>query len=100
MESNRRGIAFAALAALAWESIGFPARDSALATQRQPGSTKIDDEFVKRELADYKPHGRGGGPVKPGDLAPDFNVKRVAGDDRVRLSSFAGKRPVVLVFGT
>jgi hypothetical protein len=31
---------------------------------------------------------------------PDFTLKRLGSDERVRLSSFQGKRPVALVFGS
>ena len=36
----------------------------------------------------------------PGDLAPDFELKDVAGSNPVRLSSFRGVQPVALVFGS
>jgi hypothetical protein len=39
-------------------------------------------------------------PLKVGDTAPDFNLKTADGKRAVRLSSFQGKRPVVLVFGS
>jgi hypothetical protein len=35
-----------------------------------------------------------------GDYPPDFSLKRLEADTRVRLSSFRGKRPVALVFGS
>ena len=35
-----------------------------------------------------------------GDAPPDFNLKRLGSDERVRLSSFKGKRPVALIFGS
>jgi tetratricopeptide (TPR) repeat protein len=38
--------------------------------------------------------------LKPNDLAPDFSLPAVADDKMVRLSSFRGKSPVVLVFGS
>lgn len=34
-----------------------------------------------------------------GELAPDFELKTADGDKSVRLSSFRGKKPVVLIFG-
>ena len=37
---------------------------------------------------------------KVGDLAPDFELYDVNGENPVRLSSFKGKRPVALVFGS
>ena len=35
-----------------------------------------------------------------GDSPPDFNLKRMGSDERVRLSSFKGRRPVALIFGS
>jgi hypothetical protein len=35
-----------------------------------------------------------------GDLAPDFELPRLGGTERVRLSSFRGQRPVALIFGS
>ena len=38
--------------------------------------------------------------LKVGDLAPDFVLPDAAGKKEVRLSSFRGKKPVVLIFGS
>jgi peroxiredoxin len=35
-----------------------------------------------------------------GAYPPDFSLKRLDSDTRVRLSSFRGTRPVALVFGS
>ncbi len=35
-----------------------------------------------------------------GDVPPDFNLKRMGDEERVRLSSFNGERPVALIFGS
>lgn len=40
------------------------------------------------------------GHLQVGDPAPDFSLKTLDGADHVSLSSFHGKRPVVLVFGS
>jgi peroxiredoxin len=37
---------------------------------------------------------------KAGGLAPDFELKSANDESSVRLSSFKGKRPVVLIFGS
>ena len=37
---------------------------------------------------------------KAGDVAPDFQLCDIQGENPVRLSSFRGKRPVALVFGS
>jgi hypothetical protein len=40
------------------------------------------------------------GTVNPGDAAPDFELETQDKTSRIRLSSFRGNRPVVLVFGS
>ena len=40
------------------------------------------------------------GRVNPGDEAPDFRLPTLDRSQTVRLSSFRGSRPVVLVFGS
>ena len=37
---------------------------------------------------------------KPGDIAPDFELRDVDGENPVRLSDFQGRRPVALIFGS
>ena len=37
---------------------------------------------------------------EPGELPPDFSLKKKGSGERVRLSSFHGKRPVALIFGS
>jgi peroxiredoxin len=45
-------------------------------------------------------HGHGEGTLKPGDPAVDFDLKRLTSSERISLSSFRGKKPVALVFGS
>jgi hypothetical protein len=40
------------------------------------------------------------GALEPGDPAPDFHLPTLDHSSAVRLSSFRGDRPVVLVFGS
>ena len=37
---------------------------------------------------------------RAGDLAPDFTLYDIAGQEAVTLSDFRGKKPVALVFGS
>ncbi len=37
---------------------------------------------------------------KVGDLAPDFELRDINGENPVRLSDFRGNKPVALVFGS
>jgi hypothetical protein len=41
-----------------------------------------------------------GGDLRVGDAAPDFRLPKIDRSTRVQLSSFRGRRPVVLVFGS
>ena len=47
-----------------------------------------------------KEMGHGEGKLKPGDMAPDFKLRRVKSKKKLRLSAFRGKKPVALVFGS
>ena len=48
-----------------------------------------------------RPGGRGGEAPQVGDLAPDFELPYVEETtETVRLSSFAGEKPVALIFGS
>jgi hypothetical protein len=40
------------------------------------------------------------GAPKPGDVAPDFELRDVDGDNPIRLSDYRGKKPVALIFGS
>jgi len=40
------------------------------------------------------------GTIKPGDVAPDFELQTQDKTANIRLSSFRGNKPVVLVFGS
>ncbi len=37
---------------------------------------------------------------KVGDVAPDFELRDVNGENPVRLSDFRGQKPVALIFGS
>lgn len=37
---------------------------------------------------------------KAGDIAPDFELRDVNGENSVRLSDFQSRKPVVLIFGS
>jgi len=52
-----------------------------------------------------RPPPRGHRPARPpapkvGEQAPDFTLQVLNSTDRITLSSFAGERPVALVFGS
>jgi hypothetical protein len=47
-----------------------------------------------------KQMGHGEGTLKPGDSAPDFELRKVKSADKVRLSAFRGHKPVALIFGS
>jgi peroxiredoxin len=37
---------------------------------------------------------------KIGDIAPDFELYDIAGENQIRLSQYRGKQPVALIFGS
>jgi hypothetical protein len=67
------------------------------------GDGVIDETELKR-LAERIGRGRGGrdsgGSAAEGKTAPDFQLKTVDGKKQVQLSSFSGKKPVALIFGS
>ena len=47
-----------------------------------------------------KEMGHGEGKLKPGDVAPDFKLRRLKSKMKIKLSAFRGKKPVALGFGS
>ena len=45
-------------------------------------------------------HNRRADSIRAGDLAPDFTLYRLNGEETVTLSHYRGKKPVALVFGS
>ena len=37
---------------------------------------------------------------KVGELAPDFELRDINGENPIQLSSYQGKKPVILIFGS
>ena len=37
---------------------------------------------------------------KPGDIAPDFELRDASGENPINLSAFQGQKPVALIFGS
>jgi Ca2+-binding EF-hand superfamily protein len=61
----------------------------------------IDEAELKRMSSRFgggRPGASGG--VEEGKPAPDFHLKTVDGKNEVKLSSFTGKNPVALIFGS
>jgi len=85
-----RAIAFAL-------SLGFILAQEPDAPKSKSG---MNPEARKKAQEWNRKMGRGEGKLQPGDPAPDFDLKKLRSPDRVRLSSFHGKRPVALVFGS
>ena len=55
---------------------------------------------VPKSPADFRQSGDRAGKFKPGDMAPDFDLKLMHKETRVALSSFRNKHAVALVFGS
>ena len=76
----------------------------------QTGPERIDpiaaaDAFAGQTVADQTMamkliQARNAKVPKVGQAAPDFELRTADGKQTVRLSSFRGKRPVVLIFGS
>jgi hypothetical protein len=54
--------------------------------------------YIKKEKAWQKNYDTSA--PKVGDLAPDFELADVNGENPVRLSNFRSRKPVALVFGS
>ena len=54
--------------------------------------------YIKKEKAWQKKYDANAPTV--GDLAPDFELADVSGEQQVRLSDLQGQKPVALVFGS
>lgn len=73
---------------------------SAVLTQHPNGGQMTRSEYEQRVQAENEKHGWGEGALKPGQQAPDFELKQLRSGETVRLSALAGREPVALVFGT
>jgi len=63
------------------------------------------DAFAGRTVADFKDgyaliEARRGNHPRVGEAAPDFELDLHDGSGRLRISSYRGDRPVVLIFGS
>lgn len=57
------------------------------------------DLAEKERIAQYKKQRRAGD-LQVGDEAPDFKLEAASRNEVIQLSSFRGKRDVVLIFGS
>ncbi len=96
------------LAATAWPVLAAPA-DSPSADRVSDGKDgrkgdvkPLEDERTKRfmQFGKLPGHMRNDGAPKVGEDAPPLKLKTLEGKKQVDLASFAGKRPVVLLFGS
>jgi len=58
-----------------------------------------DERVEKERIAQYKKQRRVGD-LQVGDDAPDFKLEAASRNEVIQLSSFEGKRDVVLIFGS
>jgi len=54
---------------------------------------------ARKEMKTWQDHYDALAP-KAGDIAPDFELSDVSGENTMRLSDFRGKKPVALIFGS
>ena len=66
---------------------------------KQSGSGESKKAATAKSSEKKSPR-RGSKELKAGDVAPDFELKTLDGKQTVKLSSFRGKRPVALIFGS
>jgi len=65
-----------------------------LAWRHARSVTPLDNSPVAAANADsYKP-------LKSGDIAPDFRLRTMQGEETVELRQFRGHKPVALIFGS
>ena len=79
--------------AQAKDSGGAKSRQEVMESRKTGCSEELQqrlDAVIRREQ--MGPHN--------GETPPDFNLKRMGSEERVRLSGFKGKKPVALVFGS
>lgn len=72
---------------------------TALSQKRSPQSMQPQSEYERKVELENKKHSWGEGKLTAGDRAPDFDLKMLDSQARVRLSGFAGKKPVALIMG-
>jgi hypothetical protein len=82
-----------------------PARAGATSGPELIDPIVVADEFAGQTVKDQEMgqkliQARGSKVPKVGQIAPDFELRTADGKKRVRLSSFRGKKPVVLIFGS
>lgn len=96
------------LAATAWPVLALPA-DSPSAERVSDGRDgakgdikPLEDERTKRfmQFGKLPDRMRNDGAPKVGEDAPPLKLKTLEGKKKVDLASFAGKKPVVLLFGS
>jgi peroxiredoxin len=71
-----------------------------MTTLRLPALAAAFALTLSAQAVDMRQLGDRAGKLKAGDMAPDFTLKVMHKEAEVTLSSFRGKLPVVLVFGS
>ena len=71
-----------------------------IARRKQVLATRLDGLQGNVRLALTATAARDETGPKEGESPPDFNLKRMSSEEKVRLSGFKGKRPVALIFGS
>jgi hypothetical protein len=87
-------VAWAAFVGLAWRAIAQGPEAIGTFMARVPGPLFM--VMPMQTLWNLEREGT----LRVGDPAPDFELATPDGAQRVRLSSFRGERPVVLIFGS
>src|SRR5437867_1330368 len=87
------------MAAVVWVIVSLPPARFANVIAKLPTSEKPGPLFMLIPIGPLMMVARAGH-LKPGDVAPDFRLRALHGEQTVQLASFRGQKPVVLVFGS
>ncbi len=71
-----------------------------LAQPSDPEMRRLPPPMRKQAEEWNRKMGRGEGRLKPGDLAPDFELRRQGSPGTILLSRFRGQKPVALIFAS
>lgn len=81
-------------------ALALPAALGWAQSQPAPKAPPAKRSLPPEALAEMKKHGHGEGALRPGDAAVDFHLRQLNSSTRISLSSYQGKTPVALIFGS
>jgi hypothetical protein len=91
--------AYLLLAAVVWVVVSLPPARFAAIMAKLPTSEKPGLLFMIVPIGPLMMLARAGH-LKPGDMAPDFQLPVLHSQQRVQLATFRDQKPVALIFGS